>query len=151
MRSNSIRGAIVSSAHPRARHFFFSTMITLCWWISSASGQNLVRVPADTASFQDALARVADGGTVELSSGVYTAPIGGFTNPPGKAIIVQAANGASVTLSGGGHDIFRFTNAKRAQGKPMTFIGIRFSDGVSNEAFIGGGLTLGECEAVFKG
>lgn len=118
---------------------------------SSAVGQNLVRVPADTGNLQDALARVADGGTVEISSGTYTAPAGGFTNPPGKAMTIQAASGASVILSGGGHDIFRFTNAKRDQGKPITFIGLRFSDGVSNQAFIGGGFTIGEAEAIFKG
>jgi hypothetical protein len=110
----------------------------------------LVRVPADTASFQDAMARVADGGTVELGSGVYTAPVGGFTNPVSKGMTVRAAAGASVTLSGGGHDIFRFTNGQRAQGKVITFIGLRFADGVSNEAFIGGAFTLGECEAVFQ-
>lgn len=129
-----------------------SLAILACLWAGPASGQSLVRVPADTSSLQDALARVTDGGTVELSSGVYTAPAGGFTNPPGKAITVQAATGASVTLSGGGsHDIFRFTNVKRDQGKPMTFIGVRFTDGVSNENFIGGALTLGEAEAAFKG
>lgn len=123
-----------------------------CLMASPAFGQNLVRVPADTASFQDALDRVADGGTVELSSGVYTAPNSGFTNPLGKAITVQPATGASVTLSGGGsHDIFRFTNVKRDQGKPMTFIGLRFSDGVSNQNFIGGAFTVGEAEALFKG
>jgi hypothetical protein len=117
-----------------------------------AFGQNLVRVPGDTPNFQDALARVADGGMVELSSGVYTAPNGGFTNPAGKAMTVQAATGASVTLSGGGsHDIFRLTNAKRDQGKPITFIGLRFSDGVSTNNFIGGAFTVGEAEAVFKG
>jgi hypothetical protein len=117
-----------------------------------AFGQNLVRVPADTSSVQDALALVADGGTVEIASGTYTAPNGGFTNPPNKAITIQAAPGASVTLSGGGsHDIFRFTNAKRSQGKPITFVGLRFSDGVSNNNFIGGAFTIGEAEAAFKG
>src|SRR5437868_5642105 len=125
-------------------------LILACSWIGSAAGQSLIRVPADTPNFQDAMARVADGGTVELGSGVYTPPSGGFTNPAGKGMTIQAASGASVTLSGGGHDIFRFTNAKRDQGKPITFIGLRFSDGVSNNAFIGGGLTIGEAEAVFQ-
>src|SRR6476659_8989879 len=122
-----------------------SVFFVVCVQAGPAFGQSLVRVPGDTPSFQDALARVTDGGTVEMSSGTYTAPNGGFTNPAGKAVTVQAAAGASVTLSGGGsHDIFRFTNAKRAQGKPMTFIGLRFSDGVSPQAFIGGAMTLGE-------
>ena len=132
------------------RFFWGATLLLGCFWIGSAPAQNLVRVPADTANFQDAMARVADGGIVELGSGVYTAPVGGFTNPAGKGMTIQAASGASVALSGGGHDIFRFTNGKRGQGKVITFIGLRFADGVSNEAFIGGGLTLGECEAVFQ-
>src|SRR5205085_5604166 len=127
-----------------------ATLLLGCVWIGSAPAQTLVRVPADTANFQDAMARVADGGIVELGSGVYTAPVGGFTNPAGKGMTIQAASSASVTLSGGGHDIFRFTNGKRAQGKVITFVGLRFADGVSNEAFIGGGLTLGESEAVFQ-
>jgi len=135
----------------RRSHFLWLATLCLAWsWAGSAAGQNLVRVPADTASFQDAMARVTDGGTVELGSGVYTAPVGGFTNPAGKGMTIQAASGASVTLSGGGHDIFRFTNGQRAQGKVITFVGLRFADGVSNEAFIGGALTLGEAEAVFQ-
>ena len=115
-------------------------------------GQSLVRVPGDASNLQDALNRVGDGGTIELASGVYTAPTGGFTNPPGKAITIQPAAGASATLSGGGnHDIFRFTNSKRAQGKPITFVGLRFSDGFSSQNFIGGAFTIGEAEAAFKG
>lgn len=117
-----------------------------------APAQNLIRVPGDANTLQAGLNAVADGGTVELASGTYTAPTGGFTNPPGKAITITAAAGASVTLSGGGsHDIFRFTNAKRAQGKPITFVGLRFSDGFSTQNFIGGGFTIGEAEAAFKG
>jgi hypothetical protein len=131
----------------------FALLVFLaCLWSAPAFGQSLVRVPGDTGSFQDAMDRVADGGTIELSSGTYTAPNNGFTNPLGKAITVQAAAGASVTLSGGGsHDIFRLTNVKRAQGKPMTFIGLRFSDGVSNQNMLGGAFTVGEAEAAFKG
>jgi predicted outer membrane repeat protein len=144
------RGAI-AGPHFCAHHLWIATVILAFSWIGSVSGQSLVRVPADAGNLQDALARVADGGTVELSSGIYTAPSGGFTNPAGKGMTIQAASGASVTLSGGGHDIFRFTNAKRDQGKPITFMGLRFADGVSNQAFIGGGLTLGESEAIFKG
>ena len=137
-------------SHFRLCFLRLGALILACSWIGSAAGQSVVHVPADSATLQDAMNRVADGGTVELSSGVYTAPSGGFTNPPRKGMTIQAASGASVTLSGGGHDIFRFTNAKRDQGKPITFIGLRFSDGVSNEAFVGGGLTLGEAEAVFQ-
>jgi predicted outer membrane repeat protein len=129
-----------------------SLVILACIWASPAFGQNLIRVPADTGSVQDAIARVADGGTVELATGTYTAPNGGFTNVAGKAVTVQAAAGASVIISGGGsHDMLRITNAKRDQGKPMTFIGIRFSDGVTGQNFLGGCAILGEAEVIFKG
>jgi hypothetical protein len=134
-----------------SRVFAFSAVLLLgC--AALVQGQSLVRVPGDASNLQDALNRVGDGGTIELASGVYTAPTGGFTNPPGKAITIQPAAGASATLSGGGnHDIFRFTNSKRAQGKPITFVGLRFSDGFSSQNFIGGAFTIGEAEAAFKG
>jgi hypothetical protein len=149
MNCSSFRASLVSLSYVRFR--WFGGLVLACSWIASASAQNLVRVPVDAGNLQDAMAQVADGGTVELSSGTYTAPSGGFTNPAGKGITIQAANGASVVLSGGGHDIFRFTNAKRDQGKPITFVGLRFQDGVSPAAFMGGGFTIGEAEAAFKG
>lgn len=139
------------------RFFFRTRVFTIAAALAFAgaglvSAQNLIRVPADASNLQDAIARVADGGTVELATGTYTAPSGGFTNVSGKAVTVQAAAGAAVTVSGGGNnDMLRITNAKRDQGKPMTFIGIRFSDGVSKQSFIGGAGILGECEAIFKG
>jgi predicted outer membrane repeat protein len=129
-----------------------SLLLLACIVTGPAFGQNLIRVPGDTPSLQDAIARVADSGTVELATGTYTAPNGGFTNVAGKAVTVQAATGASVTISGGGsHDMLRITNAKRDQGKPMTFIGIRFSDGVMTQNFLGGCGILGEAEVIFKG
>jgi hypothetical protein len=143
---------IATPRRPSTRSMVGGLAILACFWAGPAVGQNLVHVPADTSSLQDAIARVADGGTVELSTGTYTAPNGAFTNVAGKAVTIQAAAGASVTMSGGGsNDILRITNTKRDQGKPMTFIGIRFSDGVSKQSFIGGAGILGECEAIFKG
>jgi predicted outer membrane repeat protein len=127
-------------------------VLVACLVAGPAFGQSLIRVPGDTPSLQDAIARIADGGTVEMATGTYTAPDGGFTNVAGKAVTVQAAAGASVIISGGGsHDMLRITNAKRDQGKPMTFIGIRFSDGVMKQNFLGGCGILGEAEVIFKG
>src|ERR1041385_7390286 len=88
-------GAGATLFHRRSGTLACAIAILVCSWIGSAAGQNLVRVPADTANFQDAMARVTDGGTVELGSGVYTAPVGGFTNPAGKGMTIQAANGRS--------------------------------------------------------
>ena len=149
MNSPGPRAVIVSPF--RARYLRLVAIFLAFSWIGSAGAQSFVRVPADAPTLQDAMKKVADGGTVELSSGIYTAPSGGFINPAGKGMTIEAANGASVTLSGGGHDIFRFRNGKRDQGKPITFIGLRFADGVSVQEFVGGGLTLGEAEAIFKG
>lgn len=118
---------------------------------ATANAQNVVRVPADTNSIQDAINNVADGGRVEIAAGTYNAPDGAYTNPAGKAVTVQAAAGASVTISGGGiHDILRITNAQRASGKPMTFIGLTFTNGAMAQSFLGGVAILGQCEAIFR-
>lgn len=118
---------------------------------TTAEAQNLIRVPADTSSIQDAINNVADGGTVEIAAGTYSAPDGAYTNPAGKAVTVQAAAGATVTISGGGaHDILRITNAQRASGKPMTFIGLTFTNGAMSQSFLGGVGILGQCEAIFR-
>src|SRR5256714_7411947 len=118
----------------------------------SAEGQSVIHIPSEAKDLQEAFSLVPDGGIIEFAAGTYAAPRGGFTNySSGKAMTVRAAQGAVVTLTGGGTtDLLRFTNSKRAQGKPMTFIGITFSNGVTTQNFIGGAMTLGECEAIFR-
>jgi hypothetical protein len=59
---------------------------------------------------------------------------------------MRAAAGAAVTLSGqGATDILRFTESSHV----VTFQGLTFADGVSQENFIGGAMTLVNVKAIF--
>jgi hypothetical protein len=102
---------------------------------------------SDSVSLEAAINSAGDGDTVELASGNYSAPSGGFTiyNRTG-GFTIRAANNASVTLTGnGGTDILRFATAS----KPLTFQGLSFVSGVSRTNFIGGAMTLDHVQANF--
>ena len=113
--------------------------------------QEIIRVPADSATLQDAITAVHEGGTIELAAGTYTAPPGAFTiYDKAKGFAIRASAGASVVLSGAGtHDIIRFGNPSVAAGRPVIFQDLTFADGLSTTSFIGGVFTLTHAEAVF--
>ena len=113
--------------------------------------QEIVRVPADSATLQDAIAAVHEGGVIEMAAGTYTAPPGAFTiYDLAKGFTIRAAAGALVVLSGSdAHDIIRFGNPSVAEGRPVTFQGLTFAGGLSTTNFIGGVFTLTHAEAVF--
>jgi hypothetical protein len=100
-------------------------------------------------SLQNAINSVPDGGIIELATGTYNAPSGGFTIYGGtKGFTVRAAAGASVTLSGhGATDILRFTESLHV----VTFQALTFADGAIQQNFIGGAMTLVNVKAVFIG
>ena len=111
----------------------------------------MVRVPADQPNLQAAIAAVSAGGVIEIDTGTYTAPNGGFTlyDVP-KTMTIRAAAGAQVTLSGNGtHDILRFANSSIAAGRPVTFERITFSNGNTTTNFLGGAITLVGAQAIF--
>jgi predicted outer membrane repeat protein len=118
-----------------------------------ARAQQIVRIPADQPNLQQAIGAVADGGIIEFAAGTYSAPSGGFTIydlPSPKAFTVRAAAGAAVTLTGNGStDILRFAPSSFSAARPVTFQGITFANGLSRDAFIGGGMTLVHCEVSF--
>jgi hypothetical protein len=110
-----------------------------------------VRVPQDAATVQAAIAAVPDGGVIEIAAGTYLAPAGGFViNDLGKRFTVRAADGAAVTLTGGGtRDILRFANTSLGSGRPVVFERLTFSSGLSTTDFIGGAVTLARADATF--
>ena len=113
--------------------------------------QQPVRVPADQPDLQSAISAVSDGGVIEIATGTYAAPTGGFTlyDVP-KRMTIRAASGAQVSLTGGGtHDILRFANSSISAGRPVTFEGITFSNGRTTTNFLGGAMTLVNAQAVF--
>jgi hypothetical protein len=113
----------------------------------------IIRVPADQPNLQQAIGAVPDGGIIEFAAGTYAAPAGGFTIydlPSPKGFTVRAAAGAAVTLTGNGStDILRFAPSSFAAARPVTFEGITFANAVSNSNFIGGAMTLVNCEVSF--
>ena len=117
-----------------------------------SQAQQVVAVPTSQPDLQTAIAAVPDGGIIEIATGTYTAPVGGFTlyDIP-KAMTIRASAGAQVTLSGEGtHDIIRFANSDISAGRLVTFERITFSNGRTITDFLGGALTIVNAKAVFK-
>lgn len=116
--------------------------------------QQLVHVPADQPNLATAVAAVSDGGVIEFAGGTYQSPAGGYTLydlPSPKSFTVRAAAGTAVVFSGGlTTDILRIAPANLAKFGLITFEFITFADGVTNDNFLGGGMTLVNAKAVFK-
>ena len=112
-----------------------------------SQAQQLIRVPSDQPTIQQAINAVGDGGTIEIASGTYNAPPGAFTIYGGtKGFTMRAAAGAAVALSGANTtDILRFTESSH----PMIFQGLTFTNGATSQNFIGGALTLVNVKATF--
>ncbi len=90
--------------------------------VVEAVTQAIIRVPSDM-NLQTAINNVTNGGVIEIASGTYNAPSGGWriTNPS-KNFTIRAAQGASVTLSGGNStDILRYENASMSSAGSVEF------------------------------
>jgi hypothetical protein len=109
--------------------------------------QTIIGVSPGQGSPQEAINSIPDGGIIEFAAGTYNAPPGGFTIYGGtKGFTMRAAPGATVTLSGhGATDILRFTESSHV----VTFQGLTFADGLTQENFIGGAMTLVNVKAIF--
>lgn len=117
----------------------------------AAQGQALIQVPSQ-GTLQQAIGNVTDGGVIQIASGTYTAPAGGFVIAnQTKRFTVRAAAGANVVLTGGGGIVLYFNNAVAANGRPVTFEGLTFSGGVSANDSFGGAVTMVRAEATFLG
>ncbi len=113
-----------------------------------AQGQSVVRVPGDTPTLGQALNQVSDGGTIVLAQGVYAAPPAGFRiQNPRRSFTVRAANGAAVTLQGGGGPVFRVEATGQEE---IVFENLIFQDGVSSDEARGGGVTVTGSRAIFR-
>jgi hypothetical protein len=116
--------------------------------------QQIVRVPSDQPNLSSAVAAVNDGGVIEFAGGTYQSPPGGYTIydlPEPKGFTIRAAPGTAVVFSGGRTtDILRIAPSGLPQLKQITFEFITFADGVTQTAFLGGGMTLVNAKVVFK-
>jgi hypothetical protein len=135
----------------RFRKIFYVVLSVSVLAIAGTSqAQSIIHISPGQGSLQDALNNVAEGGIIELASGTYNAPPGGWTIFPDlsggtKGFTVRAANGAIPVLNGGGSsEILTFTTPQ-----PVIFQGLTFANGVSTREYHGGAMSVDHVQATF--
>lgn len=115
-------------------------------------GTEIIHVPSDMSDLQSAINQISDNGVIELASGTYPAPFGGYKiSDLGKGFSIRAAEGAQVILDGGDeYDILRFINSSLSLGKPVVFENIIFANGYSAKQGVAVGVTIYRANATFK-
>ncbi len=126
---------------------FYFTVVSVV-----AGAVDIVRVPADAATLENAAAIVPDGGIIEISAGSYESPVGGVRlRNLGKSFTIRAAEGAAVTLTGAGvNPVLRFRNSVPITDHTIVFEDLTFSNGHSTTDGIAGGVTLSRAVATFR-
>ncbi|HMR68388.1 MAG TPA: hypothetical protein PKE64_30625, partial [Anaerolineae bacterium] len=136
----------------------FQSVRTNEYQVSHSDGQltpnasAFIRVPQDTASLQQAIAQVSNGGIIELANGTYSAPApeGFELKNIGKSFTIQAAAGATVVLSGNNaNPIISFLNTDISAGGLVTFKGLTFANGRYNADGRAGGISMYKARARF--
>lgn len=98
-------------------------------------GIEVVRVPEDEPSIQDAYNRVSDGGTILVSPGDYE--VHPLRADDGKSVILQSTGGAAVTGIFGDHDNFKREPTVLARGPASRLVirGFTIAHGNGLEVF----------------
>ncbi len=107
---------------------------------------------ADSAALNTALANASNGDVVELLSGTYVAPAGGFEIlDSGASFTVRAADGAVAVLSGGGSSrIMLVQNLTGATGQSVVIEDLVFERGYSSVNGRAGGVTIVNANATLR-
>ena len=119
---------------------------------SLASAEPVTTVPSgDSAALTAAIASVPEGGIIELASGTYVAPSGGFDiNTPGKSFTLRGqADGSSILSGGGTGTILRYINATFTATHSVVFENLVLQDGFTDTNGVGAGATLTAVTATF--
>lgn len=113
-------------------------------------GATPLRVPEDCALVSDAVAAIADGGTIDIATNTYAFGASGLDlSGKNRAMTLRARSIGGVIFSGGTTgQVVRMVNGA-ANGKPIVFEGIRFVNGFSATANRAGGVTLANADATF--
>lgn len=120
--------------------------------VSSCPSSFMIRIPQDCSDIQDAIGKVGNGGVIELATGTYASPYGGFhLNNLQKSLTIRAASGSNVVLTGqNSHEIVQYMNTDISLGGLVTFQGLTFANGYSAQDGLAGALTMMKAEASFK-
>ena len=96
-----------------------------------AAAETVIHVPNTVPTFAAALLAVPDGGVIELASGTYAAPTGGFRlNNSGKGFRVRPDGSGPVIFTGNDQtDILRFQNTAFGNSGPVVFEDLIFERG----------------------
>ena len=118
---------------------------------SALASPSVIRVPEDYLTLQNAINNVPDGGIIDLRSGTYSAPAGGFLiNDMQKGFTIRARqNGGAILDGGGSRNILQAINSDLSMGRPIIFQGLVFANGYSNTAGLAGGATFYNAYATF--
>ncbi len=116
----------------------------------SGAGQALIRVPADLPTLQQAIAAVSDGGVIELATGTYTPPTGGFEiKDLNKSFVLRAAAGGVPVIDGlGTRPLIQYRNSFMRASQWLTFEGLTLRNGFASDGSAGG-LTMERAQGTF--
>lgn len=130
----------------------YALIFSFVFWPGAVGAVEVVRVPADAPTLENAAAIVADGGIIEIAAGTYESPSGGVQlGNLSKSFTVRAAQGAVVTISGAGiKPVLLFRNSVPVTAHTIVFEDLIFSDGYSITNGIAGGVTLSKAVATFR-
>jgi len=120
----------------------------------ASTGSAITVIPvSSSAELSTALNSISEGDVIEMADGTYPVPAGGFLlSDAGVNCTIRAAEGALVTLDGGGNSqVFRMENSVVDVQHTVVFENLVFADGLSNDSQLGGGVTLIQAAATFSG
>ena len=140
-----------SRHHPHLHKLVVGAMI-LIGHSAATPATDILHVPFEVANLQTAINQIADGGVIEIAAGsVLGAPAGGWViQNLGKSFTVRATPGGTATLTGSDFtEIIKFRNSSMAQGGPVTFEDLVFTNGFTDEIAIGSAVTLDFAQATF--
>ena len=121
--------------------------------LGKATTQNLIRVPGDAATIEDAVKAVSDGGIIEIQGGQYISTGGPLLlNNLSKSFTIRAVAGQEVVLGGNGsQDILRFQNTPDQENRNrIVFDGLTFSGGRTTTEGVAAGMTIHHATADFR-
>ncbi len=116
-----------------------------------AAAETVIHVPGSVSTLAAAFQAVPDGGVIELATGSYSAPTGGFSlNNTGKGFTVRPDGTGPVTLTGNGQtEILRFQSTSFGSSGEIVFEDLVFEAGETAQAGIAAGVTVYEGEVTF--
>lgn len=109
-------------------------------------------IVTNAIELQNAIYSAADGSIIELQAGTYTssATEGFNLDNLGKRLTIQAGPGQNVIISGSAHRALHIINSDFNANKQITFNRIVFKQGVSNQTYRAGGISVERGQVVFK-